>query len=320
MVTGATGFIGSYLVRALMKNRARVRIFVRSNSAQPDTELDVHVGDLENSASLLPACRSIDTVFHVAGFAHADNTPQTADHHWRINAEGSRRLLECAVEAGVKRFVFLSSVLAAGPGGPRCIDEEWPLLPLTPYGKAKRAAEQWVLDAGERHALHVVNLRPALVYGRGVKGNLQRLLSIAQRDEFPALPEGGKRSLIHVDDVVRAALLVAAHPAANRQTYILTDGHSYSSRAILNQTRLALGKPPPVWQIPELVLSFFAQLGDCMTGVKIGTMRFNSETLDKLLGWSWYCSDKIHRELGFQPARTLPEALPEMLDMSPNRY
>jgi len=313
LVTGGTGFIGSQLIRTLLQNKAQVRVLVRPHSTPPDVGLDVHFGDLENGDSLLSACHAIDTVFHIAGFAHAENTPQTADYHWRINAEGTRRMLDSAVHAGVKRFIFLSSVLAAGPGGPRRIDEQWPLPPQTPYGKAKRAAEQRVLEAGRQYPLHVVNLRPALVYGSGVKGNLNHLLSIAQRGGFPALPAVGKRSMIHVDDVIRAALIAATHPIAHRKTYILTDGQGYSSQDIINQTRLALGKSPPVWQIPRTVLSTLAKLGDYAAGIKIGAVGFNSEALDKLLGWSWYCSDKIQRELGFQPAHTLKEALPEML-------
>ncbi|MEZ5583170.1 MAG: NAD-dependent epimerase/dehydratase family protein [Candidatus Competibacteraceae bacterium] len=251
LVTGSSGFIGRHLVHTLLEFKAQVRVLLRPNSTPPDNRLQVHVGDLEYGDSLMRVCRSIDTVFHVAGFAHAEHSPLTTDRHWRINAEGTRRLLDIAVAAGVKRFVLLSSVLAAGPGGPRCIDEEWPLPPRTAYGKAKRAAEHWVLEAGQRYPLHVVNLRPALVYGSGVKGNLRRLLRIGQRDGCPALPAGGKRSLVHVDDVVRAALASAAHPAAHRQTYILTDGQGYSSRDILNpicraaENRLRFGKYRP---------------------------------------------------------------------------
>ncbi|MEE4378785.1 MAG: NAD-dependent epimerase/dehydratase family protein [Candidatus Competibacteraceae bacterium] len=314
LVTGGTGFIGSHLIRNLLQNKAQVRVLVRPHSTLTDGRFDVHFGDLENADTLLSACHAIDTVFHVAGFAHAENTPQTADYHWRINAEGTRRLLDSAVQAGVKRFIFLSSVLAAGPGGPLCINEQWPLPPQTPYGKAKRAAENWVLDAGKRYPLHVANLRPALVYGAGVKGNLKRLLSIAQRNGVPALPDGGKRSMIHVEDVSQAALLAAAHPAAHLKTYILTDGQEYSSQDIINLTRLALGKPPPVWQIPRMVLSALAKLGDCTAGMKIGIMGFNSETFNKLLGWSWYSSEKIQRELGFQPIHTLAAALSDMME------
>ncbi|MCP5420034.1 MAG: NAD-dependent epimerase/dehydratase family protein [Gammaproteobacteria bacterium] len=315
LVTGATGFIGSRLVEALRRRSATVRVLRRPSSRLPMAWTDVEScsGDLEDPASLARAVETMDTVFHAAGFAHAEDRSGTAQRHERINAEGTRSLLEAAARAGVQGFVFLSSVLAMGPGGERCLDEEWPRLPQSPYGRAKRAAEQAVLDMGTRYARHAVNLRLALVYGRGVKGNLRRLLKLARIRGLPALPEGGKRSLVHVEDVVRAALLAANCPAARHQTYIVTDGRAYSSREIMDLARRALGKPPPAWRIPLPVLRWTARLGDAglkLTGRRIG---FDGEALDKLLGWGWYCSEKIQRELSFKPRYDLAESLPDML-------
>ncbi|MGB5063079.1 MAG: NAD-dependent epimerase/dehydratase family protein, partial [Candidatus Competibacter sp.] len=222
LVTGGTGFIGCRLVAALHERGARVRVLVRTQeviygSCQDRVEVEKVLGDLDDTASLVRACLGVDTVLHVAGFAHADaaDTPDFAARHWAVNAEGTFRLLDAAAMAGIERFVFLSSCKAVGDPGPRCVDESWDAAADTPYGRAKRAAEERVLAVGRERGWHAVNLRPVLVYGPGMKGNLARLIAVARRGWLPPLPEtGNRRSLVHVDDVAQAMLLVAAQPAA----------------------------------------------------------------------------------------------------------
>ena len=228
LVTGGTGFVGRRLAAVLRERGARLRVLVRSVSGiPPDWDgVEVVAGELADAASLARACAGMDTVIHAAGFAHADAAaPALAVRHWTVNAEGTFRLLDAAVAARVERFVFLSSVKAVGDPGPRCVDETWDALPETPYGRAKRAAEERVLAVGRESGLHAVNLRLALVYGPEMKANLARLVEAVRRGWCPPLPEtGNRRSLVHVDDVVQAALLAAAHPAARGQTYLVTDG------------------------------------------------------------------------------------------------
>ena len=213
LVTGATGFIGCRLLhpgeRALVRNAGAI-----SNAV---------VGDLLDPASLSAACDGVECIFHCAGYAHAF-TSSGPDAHWRINYEGTRNLLNAAGAAGVKRFVFLSSVKAMAEPGDACVDEDWPGEPITPCGRAKRAAEDAVLEAGAKYGMHVVSLRLAMVYGRGGRGNLERMARSIRAGWFPPLPEtGNRRSLVHVEDVVAAMRWVADHPAANGRTYIVAD-------------------------------------------------------------------------------------------------
>jgi nucleoside-diphosphate-sugar epimerase len=318
MVTGGTGFIGRHLVGALAGLGAEVRVLARDGSCIPGTwaEIEVCRGDLEHARDLGRCCRNIDTIFHAAGFAHAwkGDAAHRTSLHWRVNAEGTRRLLEGAVQAGVERFVFFSSVKAMGEGEGHCVDETWPKPPLTAYGKAKRAAEQWVLDTGRAHAMHVTNLRLAMVYGAGGRGNLQRMAAAIRRGVFPPLPEvSNQRSMVHVADVVQAALIAAIEPAANQQTYIVTDGRDYSGREIYRAICRALGKPPPRWAVPAGLLVTMAKMGDLAGRFTGRSMGFDSETLAKLLGWACFDSDKIRRELGYEPTRTLADSLGEIL-------
>ena len=309
LVTGATGFVGSALVAALQAQGARVRVLLRSGKRWTDSTVATATGDLTDPASLIRACTGIDTVFHAAGFAHAGRaaTPAQIARHQAINAEGSFHLLDAAVATGVERFVFLSSVKAAGPPASHCVDERWNTPPETPYGQAKRAAEARVLAVTRETGLHGVNLRLALVYGPGVKGNLARLAQWARCDFCPAWPDaGGRRSLVHRADVAQAALRAAAHVKAQGQIYLVTDGQAYSSRELLLLLRQRHGQPAPRWTIPAPWLWRMAGLAD---GVfRLAGHRHPVRTaLDQVLGWGCYDSSRIRQELGYQPEWTFQQ-------------
>lgn len=310
LVTGATGFIGRRLVTALQERAARVRTLVRSmGRAPPDGSLvESVVGDLADSAGLTRACAGIDTVIHAAGFAHADaaNTPEFAARHWAINAEGTFRLLDAAVTARVERFIFLSSVKAVGEPESPWVDELWNAPPETAYGQAKRAAEERVLAVGRSAGMHVANLRPALVYGPGMKGNLPRLIDAVRRGWLPPLPEtGNRRSLVHVDDVAQAVLLAAALPAAAGQTWFVTDGQAYSGRELYRLIRRMLDLPEPRWILPAPVFYGMARLADGLLGLAGRRNRPVWTALNQVLGGAGYDSRRIQRELGYRPEWTL---------------
>lgn len=309
LVTGGGGFIGRRLVAALQAQGAKVRVLVRPGRVIPTdwSGLETIAGDLADAASLARACAGIDTVIHAAGFAHADAGDMVgfADRHWAINADGTFQLLDAAVASEVRRFGFLSSSRAVGDPGPHCVDESWETPPATPYGLAKRAAEERVLAVGRESGLHAVNLRPALVYGPGMKGNLARLISAVQRGVFPPLPEtGNRRSLVHVDDVAQAVLLAVAHPAAAGQSYFVTDGQPYSGRELYAMIRQALGRSAPRWSAPASLLYAAATLADSALWLTGRRERRAASALDKLLGWACYDAARIRRELGYRPAWT----------------
>jgi len=303
LITGASGFIGGRL------HRTGDRALVRGATAPPG----MVAGDLLDTASLRLACDGVDSIFHCAGYAHAF-TSSDPDVHWRINFEGTRNLLAAAGAAGVRRFVFLSSVKAMAEPGDACADEDWPGAPATPYGRAKRAAENAVLEAGEQFGMHVVNLRLAMVYGRGGRGNLERMASGIRAGWFPPLPEtGNRRSLVHVDDVVAVMRLAAQVPAANGRTYIVADPRAYSGREIYEALCQALGKPVPVWRSPAALLRAGGRVGDGVGALLGRQMPINSEVVDRLLGSAWYSPAKIEHELGWRAGISLEAGVREML-------
>lgn len=153
-----------------------------------------------------------------------------------------------------------------------------------------------------------------MVYGNTEKGNLPQMIKAVAKGVFPPLPEmHNRRSMVHVDDVVAAALLAAKNPKAAGQIYIVTDGQAYSTRQIYDWIREALGKQPVTWSVPQAVLTLAAQGGDVISRLRNRRFPLDSDSLEKLLGSAWYSSAKIERELGFRPRHTLKDALPEIV-------
>ena len=305
------------------------RALVRTSGSLFDQHFDVVVGDLSDPTSMYAACRNVESVFHCAGHAHAFNASDP-EVHWRINFEGTCNLLQAAGESGVKRFVFLSSVKAMAEPGDCCVIEDWPGEPATSYGKSKRAAEQAVLAAGVKYGMHVVNLRLAMVYGRGGRGNLERMAGGIRAGWFPPLPEtGNKRSLVHVDDVVEAIRLVAERPEASGRTYIVADSQAYSGRELYDSIRAVLpastsavhplvaGSLPrrgnDGWAVPASLLRAGGLVGDAVGKVLHRPLPLNSEVISRLLDSACYQSSRIHDELGWVAKISLHEGIHELL-------
>jgi UDP-glucose 4-epimerase len=320
-VAGGSGFIGVKLVHALLSRGDDLVVLTRAPRNRqrlwPGGSVTCHRVDLtEGDGNLAEVCRGVDTVFHLAGHAHASDqdNPDAERLHRETTVRGTESLLEAAAKAGVRRFIFLSSVKAMSEGSEDCLDEATPVAATTAYGRAKLEAERLVLAAGREHSMHVCVLRLPLVYGPGNKGNIPRMIEAIDRGRFPPLPEvHNRRSMVHVDDVVKALLLTAESPAANGQVYIVTDEQVYSTREIYAAICRALGRRLPTWNVPAWLLRAGGRLGDALESITGRRMPVNHATLEKLLSSAWYSSDKIRRELGFRPTHTLYKALPQMI-------
>ena len=229
LVTGATGFIGRHLVARLLEEGASVKALVRTARVKDTARLwqganltqvvaDLMGPDLPNHI-----CDKVDTVFHLAGYAHAEdaNDPRAANIHWRITVEATQALLAQAAHSGVRRFVFVSSVKAMGEGGDSMLDETSSSVPITAYGKAKCAAEKLVLAAGLAHGMHVCVLRLPLVYGPGSKGNLSRMISAIDRGRFPSIPDTGNRRRVRRSSIYRDGTSQSPSRTRNRRVDLL---------------------------------------------------------------------------------------------------
>ena len=161
--------------------------------------------------------------------------------------------------------------------------------------------------------MHVVNLRLAMVYGSGGRGNLERMGRLVGRGLFPPLPEtGNHRSLVHVDDVVAAMRLVADDDRANGRTYIVAAPEAPSGRQLYDALRQALAMAPLAWEVPAVLLHIGGRVGDGLEALMRRRIPLDSEALDRLLGSAWYSPARIERELGWRAQISLRGGLREM--------
>jgi UDP-glucose 4-epimerase len=294
LVTGANGFVGQRLLNALFAYECKIRIL----SSKPHSDFETIICDLEQDQIPDKTLDSVDVVFHLAGYAHDFQVVSKVNHiYHKVNVDATLQLAKLAVQHRVKSFVFVSSVKAGGSSNDGCCaTEDNQHEPDSIYGKTKREAELELIKIGRQTGMHITVVRPSLVYGPGVKGNLMLMLSGIEKGWFPPLPEvGNRRSLIHVDDLVRALLLVAEDERANGEIYIATDGHHYSSREIYETMLLLHDKHIPQWSVPKLLFDLFALVHPLV-----------KNKIEKLLGDECYSSKKL-QSMGFQPQRNLQE-------------
>lgn len=294
LVTGGSGFIGSRLSSLLNSKGYKVRLLSRKNVANFETI----VCDLEKEEIPISALDSVDTIFHLAGYAHDLHDNHLNELRYKkINVHATIQLAKLAISAGVKQFIFISSIKAGGEAliG-ECMTEEDNGNPEGIYGKTKREAELKLIDLFVNTSVHLSIVRPSLVYGKNMKGNLKLMLSGIKKGWFPPLQENGNRqSMIHVDDLSRAILIVAKNSTKSGEIYIVTDGLSYSSKEIYTIFCFVLGKSVPIWFLPN---SFFSILS-------LFSPKFRYK-FNKLLSDKFYSSKKIE-SIGFQAKFSLKD-------------
>ena len=290
-VTGASGFVGQKLVSAIDTKKNSLRVLSRGSLSGIETV----VCDLQSKDMPDDALKGINTVFHLAGIAH-DSTKQDSQYYI-VNVRATVKLAELAAVSGVERFVFVSSVKAGGnllTGS--CMTESNQAKPKGIYGRTKREAELKLLEIGRQSGMHVSIVRSSLVYGPSMKGNLHAMLLGIEKGWFPPLPMiENRRSMVHVDDLVRAILLVAKDDRANGEIFIVTDGVPHSSREIYEAMCGVLGKSIPRWKLPKFFFKVVALINL--------NMKYK---VDKLLEDEYYSSEKIN-SIGFRAQRSLRE-------------
>ena len=315
-VTGATGFLGRALCQRLQSMQVRVRAAARTPATGPWSEF-MHI-DLPDS---VPAglFTGVDIVYHLAGRAHAVASTADAAVYDEVNRRGTEEVAQRAKAAGVKRFVFMSSVKAIGEPGQSLVREDQASTATDPYGKSKHDAELAIMRLHSTD-FQVVALRPTLVYGPGAKGNLESLLRLVRGGRRPPLPTlRNRRSLVGVNDLITATLLAGSHPAAGGQAYTVTDGRVYSTTDIIEALAAATGvvRPAP-FTLPVPVWRVAARLGDLAIGVTGGRWRYGSEALQRLLGNAEYEARALTEVMGYSAKESLSDLAGAMIRASHN--
>lgn len=255
-LTGATGFIGQHLMRELPKRGYRIRALLRRPTERPIHAASAVIGDIVRPQNMAAALEGVDAVIHSAGIAH-EMSGAPGDDYRVLNTEATINLARSAHRAGVRRFVFLSSIRAqTGPAAGGVLTEADAAKPTNAYGASKLAAEEGLAQLD----VDWVALRPVLVYGPGMKGNMAEMLRLAL-SPYP-LPLGGlraKRSLLSLDNLVAAvdAVLAASEPL--RRPFVLADREALTVGEMVTAMRRGLGRGPGIFPVPTAVLRAFCQ-------------------------------------------------------------
>ncbi|MFQ5779944.1 MAG: UDP-glucose 4-epimerase family protein [Nitrospiria bacterium] len=307
LITGAGGFIGLRLYTSLLEKNFSVCATVRNERDLGRLPKDVTrfvTGNLESVTDWKPFLEGVDAVVHLAARVHRmrEEGPDPEAAYQQMNVGVTRALAEAAGKAGVKRFLFLSSVKAMGestsPG--EAWDESSPCFPQDAYGRSKRDAENVLIDVGQRTGLEIVILRLPLVYGPGVKANMARLFKIVARGvPLPLGGIGNARSLIFIGNLVDAILVTLDHPKAAGQTFLVSDGEDVSTPELIRRIAHALNRPARLLPFPPSLL----RLAGKLTG--------RSATVDRLLNSLVVDSSKIGRELNWTPPYSMAQGLEE---------
>jgi nucleoside-diphosphate-sugar epimerase len=254
LVTGATGFIGRALMDALAKDGYALRAAVRRPppyTFSPGADVFEH-GDLAQSVDWRPALAGIDNVIHLAGIAHIGSgvAPELYD---RVNRLATEHIATAAAAAGVRNFVFVSSLRAqTGPSADHVITESDPATPTDAYGRSKLAAEQAVRSAGVPFTI----FRPAVLYGPGAKGNVALLARVAAfPGPLPLRDFSNRRSMLGIDNFISAVRFALLPPGAIGETYILTDpGVPPRLSDVIATLRRAQGRRAFLFPMPPALL------------------------------------------------------------------
>lgn len=300
LITGSSGFVGRALLARLatFNQRPPLLRLLERRPTEPPTVFQSCAGDLGDPQSLRRACEGIDTVIHLAGIAHVGSAASAEAR--AINLDGSLSLLRMAIDAGVRRFVFLSSTLSSDQS--------------IQYGRDKHAVEEALLAAAAAGSIEVVILRAVNIYGVGMRGNIAAMIRLISSGVLPRLPKLTNRlSLVGVDDVVSALLLAAtldspADPSvlmaklAIRVT--LTDGCTYEINAIEKSIYDAVERSPSHWRLPVVLLFVASAMAELLEKLRIFRSGIGLRTYRNLTRDNLFDNHSAKAELGFEPSTT----------------
>lgn len=292
LVTGANGFVGNALCQELEIRGYNVKAAVRQVRGLNNDRV-VSVGDIKFDTDWSGALNNVSIVIHTAARVHImDGNPLDSLLAFRkVNTAGTLNLAAQAAKAGVKRFVFISSIKVNGemtkPGRSFCPDDLY--IPTDPYGLSKYEAEQGLLALTQKMEMDVIIIRPPLVYGPGVRANFSSMMKWIEKG-FP-LPLGGvknKRSLVALDNLVNFIVYCLDHPKAVNEVFLISDGEDVSTTELVYKIARAFGGKVVLIPVPTRLMVLAAKLigkGNIASRL-FGSLEVDSSKVSTLLGWS----------------------------------
>jgi len=314
LVTGATGFTGGYLVRALAKTGAPIRVIVRSAAKASALLPDVEIveADLTNAAAVSNAVKNVGTIYHLA--AAYREASHREDGYRQVNVEATRNLLDAAVTHGVERFVHCSTVGVLGHVANPPADETTPYAPGDPYQRTKCEAEMLALRYGREHGVPVTVARPTAIYGPGDQRLLKMFRMIAN-GRFVMLGRGEiYYHMVFIDDLIYGLRLLGEHPGAQGEVFIIGGEQYYRLDAIAAMVADQLGVARPHWRIPAWPVQMAGSLCEKMCvpfGIEPPIYRRRVDFFTKSRAFS---IAKARQILGYEPHVSLEVGLRRTLN------
>ncbi|MFL2780608.1 MAG: NAD-dependent epimerase/dehydratase family protein [Rhodospirillales bacterium] len=294
LITGATGFIATPLIRALREQGHILSGTTRKTGVFSGTNgIPLHkVPEISENTDWSNIISGAEVVIHLAARVHImkDQSRNPIEAFRRVNTLGTKSLALQAANAGIKRFIFLSTVKVAGETSP--IDgfkESGPISPNDPYSISKYEAEQELLKIAQSSSMEVVIIRPPLVYGPNVKGNFLSLLKLAKKNyPLPLNSINNKRSLIFVDNLTDAITKAVDHPKAANKIFFLSDEENLSTTELINKISRAFGTKARIFNIPQKYLILLGKITGNTAIIKrlTQTLTVDSTRIKSDLNWS----------------------------------
>lgn len=290
LITGASGFVGHHACNSFVKNGHNVIALTRRENF-PLTHPNLKVSQLSANTDWQALLKDVHIILHLAGRAHVmhDEADDIYHAYKQVNVEATQALATEAVKAGVKRFIYISSIKV---NGEQTFHQPYTAFddvhPEDDYGKTKFEAEQVLSLVASGTGMEVVIIRPPLIYGAGVKANVLNLIKICQQP-LP-LPFGAihnKRSMVYIENLVDFMLLCTMHPKAANETFLISDDEDVSITTLVSTIRQALGRPRWLLPIPASALHFFCKLiGKPSLAVRLcGNLQVDISKTKQLLDW-----------------------------------
>jgi nucleoside-diphosphate-sugar epimerase len=289
LMTGVTGFVGKTVAPFLVE-RGHIIVCAGRNSPEIQGVEFSAVSKIDRYTQWKTSLTGVDAVVHLAGRAHQMNDSAEEQHlYYETNVEGTVNLAQQAAAAGVEKFVFISSIKAMlSSSHDVALTESFPCNPLEPYGMSKLKAEIELRKISETTGMKVVILRPPLVYGPGVKGNLASLVRLVHR--LPALPLGGisnRRSLLGVKNLASAIEAVLISSAADGRTYLVSDGEEISTSELVARLAEVYNPSCRIWALPSIFWKIAGRLPGLTLKVArlTGSLPIDSSLITREIGW-----------------------------------
>lgn len=295
LITGANGFVGSHLSQYLMIAGHQVLGAVRFYDALSSVNSKIHlkeIGDIDEATDWQHCLGGVECVIHLANRAHVmdEQSSNPLALYRRVNTEGTLNLARQAIAAGVKRFIFISSIKVNGestiPG--QIFTPQDQNIPDDSYGLSKYEAELGLKLIAEQTGLEVVFIRPPLIYGPGVKANFLKMMQWVEKG-IP-LPLGSiknQRSMLGIDNLINFIELCLTHPNATGQTFLVSDGQDVSISELLKEIATAMHRPSRLLSIPQyFVEEFLILVGQRHISERLcASLQLDISLANKLLSW-----------------------------------